>query len=767
MSTKSLPVSDDLHWAASDQRPAAKRALQEMQTTLGDLSEWIGMAQQNERDTLCLWSGQSPDYRKWDKVVGKPVAPYDGCSDSRERLIEESVTELTQLEVLAFFTANPATVQQEASDASASGKVSILLKYEMRQRLLSELWDEVNFAAWTKNLFGHSVVETRWKQNWTTGTQKITPEELSSWLAMEQAKQQEALGMGAAEEIAPVLEEVAASTVMEALMAADDEAAVALIQQRFPVLSKKRALAVVRQLKAGETAEFRLPVRLAGRPQVIARTPGIDVFYPWWTVRVQQAPWVAVVDKLSEVELRKMRVIEGWSEEFIEAMISAGPLPAVDPGSMPAINGSHTIPRPMFDDATGHVKRRVEQLRRTYEVVRLFVRAVDEDGIECEHEIVCHPSIGTGYARGKKTGRKDKEDLLIGLHRIEDRWLEGGRFVSMRRGYGSRPLWESMGVAEQAGGYQHQLKKWTDQSIDRNDLAVNPPIHSTHRNAAGKGLRLGIMPGAIIRGDRGEEASYMAPPSIDGFGAETEKMIRGKNARLLGLTDDGVPESRTMNHQQYIVTGALIQWREVLLRILALDQQFMNPLYVERVVGNGPLPFKVSREEIAGQFDVQLTFDVRMLDMEYVKARWNVIKEAYANDRSGVMNDAVLTRWLISSIDPGLADMAVGDPTQVAQNEANDEKMQLAVAAMGVILPPKEGGNAQSRLAAIEEEMQTNQRLQAQYMQDPTFKNIVDARMQKYQFDLTQRNNADIGRKGWVTPEREQEAEEPVLANDD
>lgn len=432
---------------------------------------------------------------------------------------------------------------------------------------------------------------------------------------------------------------------------------------------------------------------------------------------------------------------------------------------MPAINGSHTTPRPLFDDATSKVRRRTEQLRHTYEVVRLFVKAVDEDGIECVHELVCHPSIGTGSLKGGKKTKKGKPDLLIGVHRVVDQWFDGGQFVSIRREFGSRPLWESRGVPEVAGGYQHMLKKWTDQAIDRNDLAVNPPIHSTHRNAAGKGPRLGIQPGALIRGDRGEEAKYMAPPSMDAFGSETEGMIRNANARLLGLMDASVPEARTMSHQQYIVTGFLVQMREVLLRILALDQQHMDPLFVERVVGNGPLPFKVTREEIAGQFDVQLAFDVKMLDMDYVKARWGVIKEAYANDRSGVMNDAVLTRWLIASIDPSLADMAVGDPTQVAQNEANDEKMQLAVAAMGVILPPKEGGNAQSRLAAIQQEMQENQRLQAQYMQDPTFKAIVDARVQKYQFDLEQRNNADIGRRGWVTPEREQAAtEEPVMS---
>lgn len=761
--SEATTITEELHLVPSNARPAAKTALGELQRTFADVADWVGRAQQAERDYLCLWTGQSPDYRKWDKFYNRPVAPWDGCSDTRVRLIQESVEELARLQVLAFFNANPAAVQQESHDASASGKVNTLLKYEVRQRMNAELWDEVNFLVAWKEMFGHAVAETRWFNDWGTGVQTITADELVAWLTERQIQQNAQQGMDTPPEMQPVISEAMQAIVLEALTDQDREMAVELITQRFPTLTQARAARVVAELQGRGTATFRLPVRKAGRPQMIARCPGVDIFYPWWTHDIRKAPWVAVVDRLSEVELRKMELTEGWNAEFIDAMITMGPMPAVDPASMPVINGSHTMPRPLFDQAVTRAKKRVEEIRNTFEVVRMFIKAVDEDGVEALHELVMHPSIGTGWKESRKRKKGKVKDLLIAKHAIVDQFYDGGQFVSVRRRYSARPVWESAGVPEESGGYQWQLKKWTDQAIDRNDLAVNPPLNSTHQNAAGKGPRLGIRPGALVRQDRGQEASWMVPPSIDAFGAETEAMIRGNNARLVGLVDATVPEQATMNHQQFIVTGFLVQMREVLVRILALDQQFMDPLLVERVVGNGPLPFKVTREEIAGQFDVNLTFDVKMMDMEYVQARWGVIKEAYANDRSGVMNDAVLTRWLISSIDPALADMAVGDPTQVAQNEANDEKMQLAVAAMGVILPPKEGGNSQSRLAAIQQEMQENVRLQQQYMGDPQFKAIVDARVQKYQFDIEQRNNADIGRRGWVAPEREQQAEQPVI----
>jgi len=318
-------------------------------------------------------------------------------------------------------------------------------------------------------------------------------------------------------------------------------------------------------------------------------------------------------------------------------------------------------------------------------------------------------------------------------------------------------------VPELTGGYQWELKKFRDGLINRNDLAVSPPLRTTTKNAAGKGERLGVRPGSLIREERGQESSYMAPPQLDAAALDMEERIRAGNANLLGLFHEGVPQAKTMMHQQFIVTNWLIQCREVLLKVLALDQRFMDPMTITRVIGNGPLPFTVTREEIAGQFDVALEFDVRMLDMEYVKERWNVIKEAYANDRSGVMNDEVITRWLINSIDPTLADAAIGDATEVAKREAEDEKVQLAVAAMDVVLQPKEGGNAQSRLRAIDEELTQNQKLGGLYMTDPNYRAIVDARRAKYEFDVQQRKNAGTGRTGWEAPELNEEQPQSVL----
>jgi hypothetical protein len=747
-----MSATKPLHSVPSDESPSPRSAINELTKTINDLGTWLGIAQQGERTQLCLWPSQSDDNRKWDKNYGRPVMPWDGCADTRVRLVDASVQELLMLQVSAFFSANPAAVQQEAHDAAAASKVQTLLKYEIRQRMRSELWAELNFlTAWTLGM-GHGVMETRWKDNWVTGNETLTAQQLADWLAEATAEQMEAQGGGDADAIKPVLDEQMQMEVEMTLATKDSETALTMLQAKYPALSKKRAMRVVRDLEREGSATFRLPVKKPGRPQVIARCPGIDIFYPWYVDDIKNAPWVCVVDTLSEPELLKKPVTEGWDKDFVDILFAMGPTPAVDIGALPTVNASYTTPRPIFDNTTTkRLHKRIEELRNCYQVLRFRIKAVDEDGIECEHELVCHPSIGyTANWRKMEDGHLEPK---VALERVLDNWHEGGDFVAFRREYKERAIWSSRSVPEMTGGYQWELKKSRDGMIDRNDLAVNPPLRYSSRNAAGRGERLGIRPGAGLQERKGEESSWMTPPVMDPASLDMEERVRAENANLLGLSNEHVPQAKTMLHQQFLVTGFLIQCRELLLRIIGLDQQFMDPLYVSRVIGGGPLPFQVTREEIAGQFDVAMEFDVRMLDMEYVKARWDVIKEAYQSDRSGVMNDEVITRWLLSSIDSNLADMAVGEASQVSQKEADDEKEQLAIAAMGVVIPPKQGGNAKSRLSAIEEQMTTNPKLASLYQTDPSYKAIVDARGKKYQLDISQQKNAVFGRDGWVPPD--------------
>jgi len=750
MTSDSPRLTDSLHAVDSREDPLVSKTLTHLQDCLSDVGGWLSSAQEMETTMLCIWQGQDDDYRKWDKNFGYPVAPFDGSADTRVRYVDASVEELVMLEMTAFFAAQPQAIQMGADDSRTAGKVGMLLKYEIQQRLASELWREFNLLCAWKHTFGHAVMHVGYSQCWTNGKRSLTQEELLAFMI---ERRMESLPEGSTEDesTALLVEEEMAQTLADMMLDQDSaQMAIELVQMRYPTLSPARARRVAKDLIQDGTAEFRIPVRKSGKPKVKAYCPGVDLFYDWWIDDIRRADVVHLVDCYTETEIRAMRLAEGWDEDFIDALLSMAPTPVVDNATMAKTDKIHTAARRMFDNtSTRSLRRRTSELMGSYQVLRSFVRSVDEDGIPQMHEIVSHPCVSG-----------DGKNPLVGVNRLVDYYNDSGScFVDFRREYKTRSNWESRGAPELAGGTQWELKKMRDGRINRNDLATNPPVRTSMRKEPGKAPRLGIAPGHLVIDGMQGETKYMQPPAFDEGTLEMENAIRADAANLLGLSHPNVPEAKQRMHQQWLVNNFLMGARDVVLLILSVDQQYMDPLLVSRVVGgSGEQSFAVTREEIAGQFDVLLKFDVNSNNMDFITARWGVIQQAYANDRSGVMNDEVITKWLLNSIDPNLADLAIGDAKQVAEDEVSEEKRELAIAAMKVVLPPRKVRNPESRLQAIQEVLQTNPTLGPMFQEDAQYRAIVEARAKKYQFDVDQKKNAEIGREGYQEPEMMTEA---------
>jgi hypothetical protein len=81
--------------------------------------------------------------------------------------------------------------------------------------------------------------------------------------------------------------------------------------------------------------------------------------------------------------------------------------------------------------------------------------------------------------------------------------------------------------------------------------------------------------------------------------------------------------------------------------------------------------------------------------------------------------------------------------------EVEDEQTAFAKIAAGTEPPLKEGGqNAQIRLQTLQQIIQSNPAVMQRYQSDEIFKRMIDARMQAFNFQLQQQQNAIIGRVG-------------------
>ena len=726
---------------ASTKKPSVEtvKIIDQVQNQMGDLGAWLAQARSNEENMLALWDGQSEDGRKWGKNYAREVFPWEGAADTRVRLIDAAVDETSQLCMMAFFSANLRVMAMEAGDIDAAGRVQTLLNYEVKQRLNSELWREMNFLTQWTRFFGHAIIHTSWKREFTTGRETLTEQDLAELLASEGLLQLQAeTGAEPDEQTAALISEASTAEIMDALESGGRGAELeALISRRYPMLGAKRIKQIIKDMRAEGVAEFRLPVEKPGRPCVRALTPGIDVIYPAWCDDVRDAPWVAMVCRIGEPELRAKARTDDWDPEFVDAMITAGPSPVMDVSILER-NLSAQVNRVQNRGIRAALQSRLDYPGDCYEYLHVYVKMVDEDGIEGMQEIVMRPDL------------KDKQGhIILALDRLNDYWHEGGCFVDFRRDWKTRSLWQTRGEPELANTAQWEVKSLRDSRMDRTSLATLPPLRVNPKRIAGGSGKWDIKPGMKIPNGPNDETSFLTVPNLDSGNLEMEASIRRDHCNLLGLEHPDLPPSKIQIHRQWIVNGFLIQCREVLQRILALDQQYMSPVQVSRVIGSGPMPYTVTREEIAGQYDLALHFDVRSLDTDYVKERWAAINEALNSDRSGALNDVVLTRWKLASIDPNLADLAMVDMQSKNKNEVEEERTALAKLMLGMETVPPEGANARVRLEALQGEIQRNPKAAAQYQQDAMFQEQVNARLTKWEFDLTQMDNARIGATGW------------------
>jgi len=750
------------HAVRSDHDLDANHLVSEIETTLTDLGVWTSNAQTHERIQRAEWEGQSEDGRKWAKNYGKDVFPWEGAADTRHRLADMSIGELVHLKMVAFFNGEMRTVAMEANDADAAGRVNTLLHYELKQRLYADLWQELNFACTWSETYGHAVLGTFWENAWTTGLQRITVEDLAAVLATRQmeAAQLEAEAMGVpVEDAAAMMPEVTDPQMLVEQFLMDrengEDELVSLLRELYPTLPEARARKVIKRLRAGQTDEFRIPIKKGGRPKVKAYMPGFDVFYPWATDNVKSAPWVAVQDMLWLPDLLAKETEEGWDKAFIDAVVAAGTGPVIEQSGLD--NRLATVTEAnagnLFEGrgASERAQRARETQPLQYGVLRVYVRTTDEDGVPALREIVMKPSISK--TDGSKPG-------LVGLNRVLDYYHDHGCFVSLRREYYVRSLWESRGVGELAMTPQAEMKARRDSHMDRVALNTLPPSRGSVQYAPGSGQRyeaLGIKPGGFVADPRGATPTdFMRLPGYEP-NEVVEKLIDRDNARLLGLLHPELPQEKSQLHRQWIVNGFLVQVRELVLKILSLDQQFLDPLQVSRIIGSGEVPFVVSREEIAGQYDVLMTFDVRSMDMAWLKQKLAVLQEAVKFDRSGAFKDVPVMRYLVASVDPNLADLAIADVQAARESEIEDEKKALGTLMTGIEVKPPDGSNAAARLETDQAELANNPRVYQAYQTDLQFRAMLDARMAKWQFDLTQQQNAQTGRSGWKPTEMNEE----------
>jgi hypothetical protein len=673
-------------------KPEVSQLIFDIDQADADGSQYQQRKVKNFNTRYCIWPGQTDDGRKHQSAYGRKIFPFENAADTKVFLAETLIRERVIALVNSFFKARVQVQPVESMDIAKRNAAESVLKWLLFQHCLDDLRREIRLAAEMRETYGLAIMAVDWERQTRVEVKTFTMEEAMMMLQESQDPNLQAL-----------LEVV--------LDPEQEELAAQLMGEIIPELG---TTAKVRAFREKGEVEWEQPYIFSSKPVVRALEPWEDIIFPIQTDSIQRAPFVARRELLNEFELRERAAMEGWDSEWVERAVK-------HKGELKRIHlNIHRSDNFLF-----------EQLRDLIEVWHVYRKEHDE---RTQATKVTRTVISWNIT--------DK----AALHELMPYDHGDYPFVELPRERNTRPLLEARGIPEITQTAQEEVKIQRDFRVDRASLSILPPI-KTPANRGKFDLVLG--PGMQIPERRPGEISWMNPPPFDQGSIEVEAATRADVDRYFGRMTEAVNPNLSMLHMQELVDSWLLDMKLVVAQILALAQQYMTPEEISRVTGNGT-PIAEGAADIRGKFDITAEFDARILDNEALGAKMDFIAKVLVPlDSFGVIDRANLVKYLMASVDQNLANILVQDIGAATQAEIEDEQGAFAKIAAGTEPPLKEGGqNAQVRLQTLTQIVQSNPAVAQRYQQDEIFRRMLDARMQAFQFQLQQQQNAVIGRVG-------------------
>ena len=526
-----------------------------------------------------------------------------------------------------------------------------------------------------------------------------------TWYEQQDLKQQQTIKL---EEIAQVLPAIA-EVIQDGSM--DDELSETLKQQ-FGV-SKSKGRSMLRELrKDGETT---VPVtrEVVSRPKIRSLAPDEDVFWPNYTIDPQEAPYVFHVVNMTPEQIRSKINSEKWDKEFCESVIDL-------------TNNAEA-------DSNLYNIREQDQFVHTddqyVKIVYCYQRLLDEDNIPGIYCTVFHPDVSESYAKHQLM------DYAHGKYPFQVTTLEKT----------SKRLYSSRSYPELIESLQQVLKVETDSAIDAQSLTTLPPIEHPLGRAPtkwGPGIRIPYRTPGEIR--------FADTPRGSTVNVELRRYIKEQADRYFGRNAPGVDPVEAQMKQQEVIDKCFQHLKQVLDQIFSLYQQYGPDQEYFRVTGMQDMQ-KFAKGSAGERFDFYLQFDAATQDPAQMVERVKAIAELGGMlDKNGVLDTERLLQVAVGQILPGAAESIIVPKETASQKAVEEERQTIAEIYAGVPPNVRPNDSHEMKLQVFQQwlaQPDVTQKVQ----QDPALQERIQNYLQQRQMQITQRQNAEIGRLG-ATP---------------
>lgn len=643
-------------------------------TCLLDLEEYFEACLRSYDDRRNKWDGKSDDLRK----QGANAFPWQGASDMEVNVIGERIDAFVSILDQALQRSHIKAFPTSMSSMPRAAIVSAFLKW-MRSTYIPNFRQEMELGANYLLEKGIMVTYVGWKRESRTYKQTVTLQQIA--------------------ELMPEMVDLI-------LSGTNDEEVVALIQQAFQAISKKRAKSVVRDLRKKGIAEVPIPRNTVDCPVAYTCAPDGEVLFPSYCSDPQRAPYAFWRTFMTAQELEKKVTNEGWDAKWVDTAIET-------------LRGKDT----MYYD--GEKTKDFNRLPITDDndlvmVVYAYQRLIDEeDGSEGIYCTVFHPQ-SEGFA---------KHELLNGY--------DDYPFVVTRLSNDQKRMYETANFSDILRGAQMQVKTERDSRIDRSSLATLPPImHPAGRPPSDWG------PGRRVPYRRMGEVTFGPTPPFDPGSERIEQQMVQQADRAVGL-DPSSPISAF--RQQFVVDKFLSHVRDVLSMAWKLFQR-MGPDEVFFQVTGNPNPQTMTKGSPDDNFSIVVNFDSQSNDPETAETQLRNMVSLVQLDRNGRIDVNKMLEFVAASINPIFADYVL-QPAEEAQDKMmKDITDDLAKIYSGIEVPARPNGAqiAMQMVQAYVQQPDVAQRAQ----QDQAFAERLQKYAGQYEFMMQQAQNSEIGRIG-------------------
>ena len=690
---------------------------QEYDEAVRDFLTYQDLQTRNYDTRHAIWAGQSEDQRKHNRgsgTVGTVQAfPWDGASDLKVSVVDETINWCVALDVMALQRANIRANPIGMDDLKASAVVGNFMKWLVLSQM-EELPDQAELISQYRHERGLAVAKPYWEKY----DQKV-----QRTLKIEELQQ-------AAPQIAQAIQSGQFDEPL-ANMLRDGYA------QKGVNFSMKRAKRMIVELREKGKTTVPEKVGVVNRPCIKALAPGEDIFFPVNTRDIQTASAIFERVYYSPATLRAVAAANEWDMEYVDYVTEK--CVSMDTSGGDLVNTEHRFQSDRMSQGGSTTGIRDGLV----EMVYAYRRRSDEDGVLGVYLTVFCP-----HAKGK-----DEYGEGYAYHSLMP--FKSGKypFVAFKREILSPCLLDSRGVAETGKGWQDAIKAEVDGRIDSASLATCPPrYHPPGREPTQWGA------GVSIPVRRPGEYGYLPTPAFPNASVEVHTALTKIVRQFYGRMTDQLDAPEATTRQQKQVNDFLRPWQTVFRMLWEMYQEYGPDEEFFRVLGvPQERATQFAKSEYSAKYDFKLGFDVLNLDPETAMTKLEKIATLAAqHDRGGQTKWGEMLARLLSAIDPMAAEELL-EPAETASNkEVSETQNDIAKMVAGIDLDAPPNANVQLRTQVMEQWKtgptdNPSQDVAMMLQGNPNLQKRVDRYSEQLKFQATQQQNAIIGRVG-TTP---------------